>query len=52
MSKQTKQYTVTLSNGETLRIITSDFKKAFKRADAWAKKQEDNVTVANVVEVN
>lgn len=46
-----RSFTVTLSNGETLRIVAKDATKAIKRADRYCKLKDSELRVTNVVEV-
>lgn len=50
--RKTYQYQVTLSNGKTFRVIAADVKKAYNRAEKWAKKQGETVTVKTIHEIN
>ena len=46
-----REYIVVLSDGQSLKIVAKDYRKAYLRADAWAKKQEGIVTVARINEM-
>lgn len=52
MRKKNKIYILTLSNGKTYRLVTSDYRKAFSWGQRLRKKHGAEVTVANVVEMD